>query len=259
MIVNQRFFINEDRYIIDRVNWANNALVQVPVGCPEDWQNLRQDVFRTRLRLLLRALIGLSPVKKGDSDKHARWFNKTDWTLSVVLGAIGSANATGRDIELRHHEKFDEDPNRDQRGVQDFTSLSLFVDDVERLLRDLYGEFDNDVTEHLRQAIFEIMGTTTKRMFRDLWDEHSNAWAVDYGWAGIGVAPGDGISTGNFFQANRAAEEIARRARAVRSNPSKFSKYTVQFVKALDDRWPDFEKNKSGLKRNRHKRSGKSI
>jgi hypothetical protein len=39
--------------------------------------------------------------------------------------------------------------------------------------------------------------------------------------------------------ANRAARDLALRARAVLANPSAFCKYAVQFVKILEkDEWP---------------------
>lgn len=62
MIVNQRFFINEDRYIIDRVNWTNDGLHDVPVGALEDEHHLRTYLLGTRLKGLFRDL-GSGPIK----------------------------------------------------------------------------------------------------------------------------------------------------------------------------------------------------
>jgi hypothetical protein len=39
-----------------------------------------------------------------------------------------------------------------------------------------------------------------------------------------------------------ARDDLAARAREVRANPSAFSEYTVEFVKALDQHWPGLSK-----------------
>ena len=112
--------------------------------------------------------------------------------------------------------------------------MSLFVDDVERLLRDLYGEADNKAIYRLRGTVCGIVRELTKHLRKDLWQEHNDAANIDY-VNGIGLPEGYGISGSDHRKANRAARDLALRARAVRANPSGFSIYTVQFVKALEE------------------------
>jgi hypothetical protein len=243
MIVNQRFFINEDRYIIDRINWANNGLLDVPVGALEDEHHLRAYLLETRIKGLFRDLIAPTRGKKKNRDYEYKPFNQAEHALSSVLVAIGASRLSGLEYEL-NHQKFDGKLKRDRRGMQDYTSLALFVDDVERLLRDLYGDFDDQATDRIRSAVFDIMGKCTKWSPKDLWREYADAKTIDYGWYSIGVIPGDGINTNEVRDANNAAADIILRARTVRANPTSFSKYTIQFVKALDEHWPKLDNEK---------------
>jgi hypothetical protein len=70
---------------------------------------------------------------------------------------------------------------------------------------------------------------------------HSDAEIIDQGWYGVGLSPGDGISTHALWQADEAANDLARRVRAFRANPKAYSEYTHQFVHILDERWPKFD------------------
>lgn len=243
MIVNQRFFINEDRYIVDRVNWANNDLRDVPIGALEDEHHLRAYLLGTRLEGLFRDLIVPVGLKKKNGDYQYKPFNRAESVLSSVLAAIGAARLSGLEYELNHQE-FDGMLKCDRQGMQDYTSLALFVDDVERLLRDLYGDFDDQATNRIRLAVFDIMGNCTKWSPKDMWREHADAKTIDYGWYSIGVIPGDGINTNEVRDANNAAADILLRARTVRANPTSFSKYTIRFVKALDEHWPRLDNEK---------------
>jgi hypothetical protein len=123
--------------------------------------------------------------------------------------------------------------------MQDYTSLSQFVDDVERLLRDLYGESDNQGIERIRRAVLSIVELLAKHTCNELYQELEYARDFDFGVYGIGLPQGCLISGSQHGRAVAAANELALRARAVRANPSNFSKYTVEFVKALDDHWPN--------------------
>jgi len=242
MIVNQRYFINEDRYIVDRENWTNNGLHDVPVGALEDECHLRVYLLGTRLKGLFRDLvIPTGRTKNGDCEYKP--FNQAEHALSSVLAAIGASRLCGY-ASISPHEKFDYKPKHDRQGMQDYTSLALFVDDVEWLLRDLYGDFDDQATDRVRRAVFDIMGNCTRWSPKDLWRELTDAKTIDYGWCGIGVLPGDGINGNDVRDANNAAANILLRAYAVRANPTSFSKYTIQFVKALDEHWPELGNGK---------------
>jgi hypothetical protein len=133
--------------------------------------------------------------------------------------------------------KYDGDLKREKLGMHEFTSLGLFTDDVERLLRDLFGELDNWAIDRIRSAVSVIVEEFTRHVRTDLCKEHEDAWNIDY-VLGIGVPEGCGVHGHDHSKANVAAHDIAVRARAVRANQTAFSKYTVEFVKVLDMEWP---------------------
>jgi hypothetical protein len=141
------------------------------------------------------------------------------------------------DVALSVQHKFDGKLKREKRGWQDGTSLSLFVDDVERLLRDLYGESDNQAIDRVRSAVFVIVRGFAEHLRKDIEQEHGDAEDIDSVW-GIGVPEGYGISGHDHRKANKACRELAIRARSVRANPTAFSKYTVEFVNELYATWP---------------------
>src|SRR5262249_23271754 len=128
---------------------------------------------------------------------------------------------------------------REKVGIQDYTSLSLFVDDVERLLHDLYGESDNQAIERTRHAVLSIVERLAKHTCNELYQELEYARDIDL-MSGIGVLEGYCLGSCEFSRALVADQELASRACAVRASPAIFSKYTVEFVKALDEPWPKF-------------------
>jgi hypothetical protein len=141
------------------------------------------------------------------------------------------------DPALSVQHKFGGKLKREKIGMRDFTSLSLFVDDVECLLRDIYGESDNEAIDRVRNAVFVIVEQFTKYLRKDLWREHHDAQNIDY-VCGIGLPEGYGLLGSDHWRARKSANDLALRARTVRVNPTSFSKYTVEFVKALDEDWP---------------------
>jgi len=111
------------------------------------------------------------------------------------------------------------------------------VDDVERLLRDLYGESDNEAIDRVRSAVFVIVRGFAEHLRKDVEQEHRDAEDIDCA-NGIGVPEGYGVSGSDHRKANKACDELLIRARAVRANPTAFSKYTLEFVDELYAAWP---------------------
>jgi len=107
----------------------------------------------------------------------------------------------------------------------------LFTDDVERLLRDLYGDVEGDAVETLRRAVFYIVHEVLYHVRKDIWQEHDDAAAYDYGMYGIGVPEGHGIHTSQIADALGAQQDLADRVTKVLKDPSAFSEYTVEFAK----------------------------
>jgi hypothetical protein len=240
MTTNHRFSLNEARYIIDVQNPANDGKGYCSEGQPEDGFYLRERVLQVRLSEVLSALIiPTEPMKRDRFGREYQPYNEEAHSIWwALLGAIKASHLNGLDPLLSTQHQFDGTLKREKEGMQDITSLSLFVDDVERLLRDLYGEFDSQAIERVRRAVFTIVDEFTKYMRKDLWKEHRDAVNVDY-VCGIGLpAEGCGISSSDHWRANQSAHDLALRAHTVRANPTSFSNYTVEFVKALDEGWP---------------------
>ena len=125
----------------------------------------------------------------------------------------------------------------EEKSMQDYTSLALFADDVERLLRDLYGDHDQQAIDRLRDAVLTIVQEFTKHVREDLWAEHQSAKEIDYVF-GIGKPGGYGINGSDHRRMYRAVRDLTERARSVRADPTPFSEYTVSFIEDLYVNWP---------------------
>ena len=73
-------------------------------------------------------------------------------------------------------------------------------------------------------------------MCKDLSEEHAYARDIDYVF-GIGLPEGYGISGNDHRRMHRAVRDLIERARTVRADSTKFSKYTVSFVNDLYENW----------------------
>jgi hypothetical protein len=82
-----------------------------------------------------------------------------------------------------------------------------------------------------------IVHEFTKYMRKDLWAEHERAMDFDYVF-GIGLPDGYAIHGSDHRRMHKAAHYLKKRARAVRADPTMFSKYTVSFVNDLYENWP---------------------
>ena len=236
---NQRFSLCAEDYIVDELNSINNGKGHYFPGDPDDEMYLRECVLRRRVSDLMHHLITnnnpMRTLPNGEwyqpscDEDHSLW-----WPIFTTIKA-SHLNTLPVALSIQH--RFGGDLNRKNIGWQQSTSLSRFVDDVEHLLRDLYGEGNIGALDRVREAVFVIVEELTRYLRKDLWQEHQNAVMVDY-MCGIGVPEGCGISGSDHRRGLCAAEDLELRARTVRANPEAFSKYTVQFVNELFSRWP---------------------
>jgi hypothetical protein len=240
MTINDRFYLNEDNRIIDKLNPANNGKAEwlEEYGYPRNEQSFRELLLWRRLRDLVHDLIiNTNPIEKRHNGEEYQ--PVCEGALSIwhaLHKTIIASHLNTLDVALSVRHKFGGELKREKRGWQDVTSLSLFVDDVERLLRDLYGESDNQAIDHVRSALFVIISGFAEHLRKDLGQEHGDAADIDY-VCGIGVPEGCGIHGHDHGKANKAAHDLAIRAAAVRANPTAFSKYTVEFVNDLYAHW----------------------
>jgi hypothetical protein len=232
MTINHRFFLREQDHIIDKLN----PIHEIPsfVEKPENEAVLRERVLWNRLFPLVDALIvNNNPMVKPPNGEEYQPYCEEAHSISwSVYKAIEASHINTVDVALSIQHRFNGELKREKVGWQDVTSLSLFADDVERLLRDLYGEPHNEAIDRARSAVFVIVEEFTKFVRNDVWQEHQDAVNVDY-INGIGVPDGYGLGGTDFRRGIRSAQNLKLRAHAVRANSTAFSKYTVMFVDEL--------------------------
>jgi hypothetical protein len=137
-------------------------------------------------------------------------------------------------MSIQH--KFDGKLRRQKKGTQDFRSLALFRDDVECLLRDLYGDVESDALDSIVWAVFRVVESFTEYVRLDLWKEHQDAKQFDY-MDGIGVPEGYGISSGEMRRGMAAQLYLMLRVYEVQQEPSAFSDYTINFANRFSQEW----------------------
>jgi hypothetical protein len=149
--------------------------------------------------------------------------------LSAIDAAIFASSLNALDPSISIQNRFDGILRRQKKGLQEVTSLSLFRDDIERLLRDLYGDIEGDALDDVLRAVLRIVWEFTRWVRPDLYREHENARVWDY-IRGIGVPDGCSFSRSDYWTAHAALDDLRARVREVRNNPSAFGKYTVEFA-----------------------------
>jgi hypothetical protein len=160
----QRFSLEEKGQIADRLNPASNGSGHYFEGDPVDDMHLRECVLRRRLSHLIDGLIvNNNPMKKFSTGEtyqpHCEESFSVWW---AIFQAIKASHLNTLDVVLSLQHRFSGALKREKQGWQDYTSLSLSIDDVERLLRDLYGEADERAIDQLRYAVFVIVEEFTK-------------------------------------------------------------------------------------------------
>jgi hypothetical protein len=235
---NCRFALDEKRYVIDAVNVVNSGKGYCHEGDPEDDSYLRERVLMVRLgEMLDKLIINLRPMQKLPSGEEYKPRSEECFTISwTMLQTIRASHLNTFDPVLSIQHKFEGKLKSQKKHTQDFTSLALFRDDVECLLRDLYGDIDSDALDSVLRAVFRIVEQFAKFVRPDLWKEHSDAEDLDYMF-GIGVPDGYGISGSEWRRGMAAKVDLFHRVREVKANPSTFSEYTIEFAKLFAERW----------------------
>jgi hypothetical protein len=237
MSVNCRFALDEKRNVIDAVNAANSGKAYCHEGAPEDDKYLRERVLMIRLSgLIEKLIINLRPSQKLPSGEEYKPVNEESRSIWLaLLDTISASHLNTFDPTMSIQRKFDGKLRRQKRHTQDFTSLSLFRDEVECLLRDLYGDVESEAQDSIVRAVFRIVEAFTKYVRPDLWKEHQDAEDLDY-MLGIGVREGS-IGSTEFHRGMAAKFDLIFRACEVQREPSGFSEYTVKFANWFREQW----------------------
>jgi hypothetical protein len=235
---NCRFALDEHRYVIDAVNVVNSGKGYCHEGAPEDDKYLRERVLMVHLGAMLKKLIiNFRRMKKLPSGEEYEPENEESFAIWLaMLHTITASHLNTFDPVLSIQHKFDGKLRCQKKHTQDFTSLALFRDDVESLLRDLYGDVESDALDSVLGAVFRIVEQFAKFVRPDLWKEHSDAEDLDYMF-GIGVPDGYGISSSEFGRGMAAKADLFGRVREVNANRCTYSEYTIEFAKLFAEQW----------------------
>jgi len=233
----KRFILDDKLNVLDTLN-PTEPMGFLLHGEPQDEIHLREIILWQRLiKPVDDLIINLQP-EETDS-----WGNKPyNEEAHAIRGAIHRAiyiaiwasQLNTLDPAMSVQNRFDGEFKREKIGLQEFTSLSLFRDDVERILRDLYGNIDSEALERTLHSVLRIAEEFTRFVRRDLWQEHQDAMDWDYIW-GIGVPDGYPIYRSDQELGHSAYCNLQQRARTVRENPSAYSRYTVASANEIYD------------------------
>ena len=234
MSSNQRFVLDQQGYIVDTLHPTNSVKHYYHVvDEPADERNLRLSVLMMRLRDILDKLI-INPTMQ----KHPRGgVDQSRGTIELaILRVIRASHLDTFDPVLSLQHKSDDKIRHQKEGAKDFTSLSLFRDDVERLLRDLYGDTESNALDRVLSAVFCVVFELTRYVHADLWKEQIDAEDFDYMF-GVGVPEGYCVSGSEWRRGMKAKSDLILRACEVNANPLAFGEYTVEFANWFAQNW----------------------
>src|SRR5215831_6983940 len=240
MSINCRFALDEERLVIDAVNVANTGKAYYSLDChegdPEDDKHLRECILQMQLsKMIDKLIINSRPVQKPFAPRNysfAMW-EASFAIFSAMLDTIKASHLNTFDPALSVQHKFDGKLKRQKKHTQDFTSLALFRDDVECLLRDLYGDFESEALDSVVLAVFLIVQQFARYVRPELWKEHDDAEDLDYMfWRPEGC----GISGSECCRGMAAKFSLIHRVRELNANQSTVSEYTSEFAKLFAER-----------------------
>src|SRR5215831_5544323 len=137
-----RFVLDDKRNVIDVLN-PTGRKSYCHEGAPETQIDLRDRILLVRLGDIVDDLIERQPEsvdRFGIKYRPHHPARHSIWTALYSL--IRATHLFALDPAVALDKRFSGELNRKKVGLQSFTSLALFTDDVERLLRDLYGDVE---------------------------------------------------------------------------------------------------------------------
>lgn len=214
----ERFSLNEDYDVIDKLNPTGPKGSYHPeVDSRKDQRYLRELVLWRRLCPLVENLImNLQPERIDHAgNKYQPDDEEGSSIWSVIHAAICASSLNTLEPSVSIRNRFDGTLRRQKKSLQEVTSLSLFRDDVELLLRDLYG--DSNLLDIVLNAVFRIVREFARWVRPDR--EHQDACNWDY-IHGIGVPEGHGIHGHDHGIAYAALDDLRHVfARCVKNRP----------------------------------------
>jgi hypothetical protein len=232
--VDERFFLDENENVIDRLNPVRGMSYYYVDDHPNQFR-LRESILRRRLDQLVSDLIpNRHPEETDRWGRTYRPLNHEEFEVSNALfEAIRASHLNALEPGKFAQPVPEEPPRPNRQALQDISTLALFRDDVECLLRELYGVSNGDALDSVLHAVLQIIESFTRYIREDMWEEHQDAKDWDYSW-GVGLPDGCGISGSDVRRGLLGLENLTNRVREVRKNPSEYSKYTVEFAKRIE-------------------------
>jgi hypothetical protein len=223
----QRFYLNKERYVVDRLDWLNNGLTHMPEELPHSENDMRRDVFWKRLQQLIECLL-LPHVRKKHGLYKPKRYEDAERAIVKVAMAICEARVDGF-IDEPQVPAWPNEVTTPVERISDITSIGLFLRDLELLVCNIYGNGGREFVLGLRHAVVAILKLTMKEPVKHLWNEYDDACVTD----------GDLRIAGYYFKDDpineaEAFDRIMIRAQKIRQDPTRFGKYTIEFVKRLD-------------------------
>jgi hypothetical protein len=221
----RRFSIDENHNVVDKA-YPRHGRNHKYYGDPNDSDlDIRLSILGRGIRRLVPKLIVGSKASR-----IGTYFE------DMMVSAIKASQLNSLDPLLALQHPFNGKLRR-KEGMGDYTSISLFIRDVERLLRELYGDLGRAEFDIALYAISRIVVGFITFVRPELAAEYDDADSIDYA-VGIGRPEGYGISSSQHGAACMAAKVLAVRTLQVVSNPTAHARYTLRFVKALNKYWP---------------------
>jgi hypothetical protein len=235
-VLDERFFLDENEDVVDRLNPVRGMSYYYYGDDHPNQFRLRESILRRHLDQLVSGLIPNCHPEETD-----RWgytyqpFNYEEFEVSNALfEAIRASHLNALEPRKAAQVIPEELTMTKSPTMQGISSLSLFRDDVEHLLRELYDVFDSDALDSILCAVLQIIESFSHYIRKDLWQEHHDAKDWDY-ILGVGVPDGCGISGSDHRRGLLGLENLRSRVRDVRKNPSAYGKYTVEFAKRFEE------------------------
>ena len=158
---NKRFVISENRYYIsDRLNPTGpNGYYRT--GEPEDQIYLREKILYARLMKILDIICSVGREDPRDEYTFDGTFYDEDdeddeagGVCEAIYSIIKLSQLNTLDPSVAIQKRFDGTLKREKRRLEDITLLSIFRDDLERILRDLYGDLENETLGPVLETVF---------------------------------------------------------------------------------------------------------
>lgn len=138
-----RFVINDGR-IVDKLN-LGRPRVYWHEGDPQDQMYLREQVLRVGLIHLVDPLMRNNP-----QDQPLR--EGSVLVSDTIFQAIRASHFNTFDPMVSFEARFFGNVKQSKFGLAAFCSISLFINDIECLLRDLYGDIDGKALHRILSA-----------------------------------------------------------------------------------------------------------